>query len=119
MNRVLKWTDPVTDFIGVSKNGRRIVGVAADLDDQNVVPEPTMTVYHPFEQEMHQGRIFVHAKTDPYALVTPITKIVRGISADQPVERAASLDDIRAEVLPAGAPERVRVRRLLGLWRCS
>jgi ABC-type antimicrobial peptide transport system permease subunit len=104
VNRTLMWTDPVTDFIGVSKGGRRIVGVAADVDDENVVPGPAMTVYHPFEQEMHLGRVFVHAKADPYALVTPIIKIVRDLSADQPVERAATLDDIRAEVL---APTRL------------
>ncbi|MEZ5418218.1 MAG: FtsX-like permease family protein [Vicinamibacterales bacterium] len=104
MNRTFMWTDPVTDFIGVSKNGRRIVGVAADLDDQNIVPEPTMTVYHPFEQEFHSGRIFVHAKTDPYALVTPITRIVQTLSSEQPVEQAATLDDIRSEVL---APARL------------
>lgn len=104
VNRVFMWTDPVTDFIGVSKLGRRIVGVAADLDDQNIVPEPTMTVYHPFEQEFHSGRIFVHAKTDPYALVTPITRIVQNLSAEQPVEHAATLDDIRSEVL---APTRL------------
>ncbi len=104
VNRVLTWTDPVFEFIGVAKTGRRIVGVAADLDDVNVVPEPTMTVYHPFEQEMHGGRLFVHAKTDPYTLVTPITRIVQSLSAEQPVERAATLDDIRAEVL---APTRL------------
>ena len=104
VNRIFKWTDPVTDFIGVSKNGRRIVGVAADLDDQNIVPEPTMTVYHPYEQEFHQGRLFVHAKTDPYALVTPITRIIQTLSSEQPVERAATIDDIRAEVL---APARL------------
>ncbi len=104
VNRHFHWTDPVTDFIGVSKNGRRIVGVAADLDDQNIVPEATMTVYHPYEQEFHGGRIFVHAKTDPYALVTPITRIVQSISSEQPVENAATIDDIRAEVL---APTRL------------
>ncbi len=104
VNRTLMWTDPVTDFIGVSKNGRRIVGVAADLDDVNVVPGPTMTVYHPFEQEMHGGRLFVHAKTDAYALVPSITRIVRDISSEQPVEHAATIDDIRAEVL---APTRL------------
>ena len=104
VNRMLKWTDPVTDFIGVSKNGRRIVGVAADVDDENVVPGPTMTVYHPFEQEMHGGRLFVHAAGDPYALVPTITRIVRDLSAEQPVEHAATLDDIRAEVL---APTRL------------
>ncbi len=104
VNRTLLWTDPVTDFIGVSKNGRRIVGVAADLDDVNVVPGPTMTVYHPFEQEFHGGRIFVHASSDPYALVPVITRIVRDISSEQPVEHAATIDDIRAEVL---APTRL------------
>ena len=45
------------------------------------------------------GRLFVHARTDPYALVTPITRIIRDLSADQPVEHAATLEDIRAEVL--------------------
>lgn len=99
VNRRLMWTDPVTKFIGVSTDGRRIVGVAADVDDENVVPEPTMTVYHPAEQEMHLGRIFLHASVEPYSLVTPITKIVRELSADQPIERAATLADIRAEVL--------------------
>ena len=48
--------------------------------------------------------MFVHAKTDPYPLVPPITRIIRELSADQPVEGAATLEDIRAEVL---APERL------------
>ena len=42
--------------------------------------------------------------TDPYALVPPITRIIRDLSADQPVERAATLEDVRAEVL---APDRL------------
>jgi ABC-type antimicrobial peptide transport system permease subunit len=63
-----------------------------------------MTVYHPFEQEIGGGRLFVHASGDPYALVPSITRIVRELSADQPVERAATLDDVRAEVL---APDRL------------
>jgi len=104
LNRQLRWTDPVMQFIGVSTGARRIVGVAADLDDENVVPGPALTVYHSFEQEIGGGRLFVHAGTDPYALVTPITRIIRELSADQPVERAATLDDIRAEVL---APDRL------------
>jgi hypothetical protein len=91
-------------FIPVSTEPRRIIGIAADIDDENVVPGPAMTVYHPFEQEIGGGRLFVHAKGDPYALVPPITRIVRELAADQPVERAATLDDIRAEVL---APERL------------
>jgi putative ABC transport system permease protein len=104
VNRRLMWTDPVTKFIGVSTDPRRIVGVVPDVDDENVVPNPTMTVYHPMEQEMHGGRLFVHAKMDPYALVPTITKVIRELAADQPVERAATLDDVRAEVL---SPSRI------------
>jgi hypothetical protein len=99
VNRHVQWTDPVMRFIDVSTAPRRIVGVVADVDDENIVPGPALTVYHPFEQEIGGGRIFVHARTDPYALVPPITRIVRDMSAEQPVERAATLDDVRAEVL--------------------
>ena len=104
LNRQLMWTDPVMQFIGVKTTPRRIVGIAADVDDENVVPGPALSVYHPFEQEIGGGRMFVHAKTDPYALVPSITKIIRELSADQPVEEAATLEDIRAEVL---APDRL------------
>jgi hypothetical protein len=104
INRQLIWTDPVMKFIAVSPQPRRIVGVSADLDDENVVPGPAMSVFHPFEQEIGGGRLFVHASTDPYALVSPITRIIRELSADQPIERAATLADVRAEVL---APDRL------------
>jgi len=104
LNRRFMWTDPVMEFIEVSTGGRRIVGVAADVDDENVVPGPAMTVYHPVEQEIGGGRLFVHTRTDPYALVPPITAIIRELAPDQPVERAATLEDVRAEVL---APDRL------------
>jgi predicted permease len=104
VNRHLMWTDPVMKFIDVSTGPRRIVGIAGDVDDENVVPEPAMTVYHPFEQEIGGGRLFVHARTDPYALVPPVTRIIRELSDEQPVEQAATLEDVRAEVL---APDRL------------
>jgi len=104
VNRHLMWTDPVIKFIDVSGGPRRIVGVVADVDDENVIPAPAMAVYHPFEQEIFGGRLFVHTRTDPYALVPPITRIIRELSAEQPVERAATLEDVRAEVL---APDRL------------
>ncbi len=104
LNRRLMWTDPVMKFIDVSTGPRRIVGIAADVDDENVVPGPALSVYHPFEQEIGGGRLFVHARTDPYALVPPITRIIRELSPDQPVEQAATLEDVRAEVL---APNRL------------
>jgi putative ABC transport system permease protein len=104
LNRRLMWTDPVLQFVGLSTQPRRIVGIAADVDDENVVPGEAFTVYHPFEQEIGGGRMFIHAKGDPYALVPTVTKMIRDLSPDQPVEQAATLEDIRAEVL---APERL------------
>jgi predicted permease len=104
LNRRFLWTDPVMEFIEVSTGPRRIVGIAADVDDENIVPGAAMTVYHPLEQEIGGGRLFVHARTDPYPLVPPITGIIRELAPDQPVERAATLEDVRAEVL---APDRL------------
>jgi ABC-type antimicrobial peptide transport system permease subunit len=99
------WTDPVMKFIGITPAPRRIIGVAADIDDEHIVPEPTVTVYSPFQQGLILGgRVFIHTHTDPYALVTPVTRIIRSLSADEPVEHAATLDDVRAEVL---TPERL------------
>jgi predicted permease len=99
VNRHMMWTDGVMKFIGVSTAPRRIVGVVADVDDEHVVPGRVLNVYHPFEQEMGGGRLFVHVRTDPYALVSPVARIIRGMSAEQVVERAATLEDVRAEVL--------------------
>jgi putative ABC transport system permease protein len=100
INRRLTWTDPVIKFIpDFNAAPRRIVGVSADVDDEHVVPGPLLTVYHPFEQLMMGGNLFVHAHSDPYALVTPIKRVIRDLSVEQPVEHAATLKDIRAEVL--------------------
>jgi len=99
VNRHIMWTDPVMKFIDISTGPRRIVGVAADVDDEHVVPGPALTVYHPFQQQPWGSRLFIHTHSDPYALVSPITRIIRDMAADQPVERAATLEDVRAEVL--------------------
>jgi hypothetical protein len=100
VNGKLWWTDP---YFG-KPEPRRIVGVVADVDDEHVVPRPALTVYHPFEQLPVGGRLFVHAAGDPYALVAPVTRIIRALSKDQPVARAATLADVRASVL---TPERL------------
>jgi predicted permease len=99
VNRELSWTDPVMKFIGISYEPRRIIGVVPDIDDENIIPSPGMTVYQPVDQEGWQGRLFVRAKQDPYLLVPAIARTIHEMSADQPVERASTLEDIRAEVL--------------------
>jgi putative ABC transport system permease protein len=99
LNRNFKWTDGVMKFVGIGYGPRRIIGVVADVDDENIIPSPGMTVYQPSDQEGWSSRLFVRAKGDPYALVPTITRTIHEMSADQPVERANTLEDIRAEVL--------------------
>ena len=99
LNREMHWTDGVMKFIGISMEPRRIVGVVPDLDDENIIPSPAMTIYQPTDQEGWQGRLFVRAEHDPYTLAPAITRTIHDISAEQPVEKASTLEDIRAEVL--------------------
>jgi putative ABC transport system permease protein len=109
LNRHVYWTDPVLQFLPGTKEEKarflapqRIIGIVPDIDDENVVPKPTATIYSTFAADsgfMFGGHLFIHTSINPYALVTPVTRTIRGMSAEQPVEHAATLQDIRAEVL--------------------
>lgn len=101
INRHVYWTDPVLQFApGISSAPHRIVGVTPDIDDEHVIPGPVLAIYTPIaEGPIFGGRLFIHTSANPYSLVNPVTRIIREMSADQPVERAATLEDVRAEVL--------------------
>jgi putative ABC transport system permease protein len=101
LNHKIWWIDP---YFGPKPFPRRIVGIVGDVDDERIARGSVMTVYHPLQQMGVAGRMFVRASGDPYSLVKPITQIVHGLSINQPVERAATLEDVRGEVL---APERL------------
>src|SRR6202011_4537372 len=78
---------------------------AADMDDEHIVPVPTSTVYNSYaDGGMFGGHLFIHPPGNLSALVTRVTKIIRQMAADEPVEHAATLEDIRAKVL---APDRL------------
>ena len=104
------WTDPVLEFLPGTdaekarfKGPHRIIGVVADVDDLHVVPQPVTTIYGTFaDSPMFGGHLFIHTNANPYALVAPVTKIIRQLSTDEPVEHPATLADMRAKVL---APE--------------
>ncbi|HLM81880.1 MAG TPA: ABC transporter permease, partial [Terriglobales bacterium] len=112
INRHVYWTDPVLEFLPGTDaekarvmSPHRIIGVVPDMDDLHIVPAPTPTIYGTFaEGGLFGGHLFIHTTGNPYALVTPVTKIIRDMSADEPVEHAATLEDIRAKVL---APDRL------------
>jgi ABC-type antimicrobial peptide transport system permease subunit len=103
IDRRLTFTDKIFLQFGGPTAGapRRIVGVVPDVDLDNIVPEPAMTVY----ASGISGRMFVRVSSgDPYALVPAVKKILRARAPEQPVERAATLEDVRAEIL---APDRL------------
>jgi len=101
LNRHVYWTDPVLQFApGINTAPHRIIGVTPDIDDIHVIPELMVTVYTPFQEgPIFGGRLLIHTDANPYSLVIPVTRVIREMSADQPVEHAATLEDVRAEVL--------------------
>ncbi len=68
VNRHVYWTDPVLQFASGTDLEKarlmaphRIIGVTADIDDQHVVSEPTVTIYSPFDEgTLFGGRLFIH-----------------------------------------------------------
>jgi predicted permease len=100
INRHITWTDPLIKYADISPDPRRIVGVVADVDDANIIPQRNMTIYQPFAQGPLFGAcLLVRASKDPYALVSTVTKTIRSAAATQPVEHASTLEDVRTEVL--------------------
>jgi predicted permease len=109
LNHILTWTDPILKAVPmINAKPLRIVGVVPDLDDINLVAKPTLTVYRPSDQEamLAGGELLIHTGSNPYPLVRQVTQILRAMSPVQPVERPATLEDIRTSVL---SPERINV----------
>ena len=107
VNRHVYWTDPVLQFFGgtdleKARCWRRIASSASPpiltMNTSFLNPRSLFTASFD-EGPIFGGRLFIHTGANPYALVPSVTRIIRDMSADQPVERAATLEDIRAEVL--------------------
>lgn len=96
INRKMWWVDP---FFGPKPVPRRIVGIVADADDESIERAPVMAIYQPLPQVPVGGRMFIRTAGDPHALVPSITRIVHALAPTQPVERPATLEEIRGEVL--------------------
>jgi predicted permease len=110
LNHYIQLDDPVLRFASgaIRPNRYRIIGVVQDIDNREFIPKPTMVLYHTSAQDTFfpGSRLVVSTQSDPYALVEPIRRVIRGLSADQPVERPSTLEDIKAEVL---SPERLNM----------
>jgi hypothetical protein len=98
VNRWVQWPDRM-----FGRNQMRVVGVVEDVYDERR-GEATPAIYHPVRQMPMAGRLFVRTSADPQMVIPAVARTIREISADQPVERAATLQEIHAEVL---TPERL------------
>ena len=99
VNRKMWWTDGVMKFIGISTEPRRIIAVVPDFDDENIIPcagHDDLSADRPGGMERPPVRA---RASGSYALVPAITRTIHEMSADQPVEKASTLGDVRAEVL--------------------
>ena len=90
--------------LGRVDNPARIIGVVADVDDEHVQRGPAMTIYSPLFLGYFGDRLFVRSTDDPMALVPAITRILREVKPEQPIENPATLEDLRAKVM---TPERL------------
>ncbi len=100
LNRHIMWTDPLIKYANISPSALRIVGVTADVDDANILPQHNLTIYQPFAQgPLFGASLLVHASKDPTALIPAITKTIRAVAATQPVDHTSTLEDVRTEVL--------------------
>ncbi|MGB2713885.1 MAG: ADOP family duplicated permease [Vicinamibacterales bacterium] len=103
LNRKLWRTASLSGTGSMNPTPSRIIGVVADVDDEND-RAPAMTLYSPYRSKGLPMRLFLRTSGDPYALVPTVTRTIRELSANQAVERPATLEDIRADVL---RPERL------------
>jgi predicted permease len=100
LDRHILWTDPLIKIAGISAKGRRIIGVLADVDDANILPQHNLTIYSPFSQgPLFGASLLVRSGKNPLALIPSITKTIRAVAATQPVDHASTLEEVRTEVL--------------------
>ena len=107
VNRHVYWTDPVLQFAsGTDLEKARLMRRTASSASPPILttntsfpnPRSPSTALLTKVQCLAVVSSFTPS-ANPYSLVPPVTRIIRDMSADQPVEHAATLEDIRAEVL--------------------
>ena len=99
------WTGDVLQFIGISGDWRTVVGVAGDTKDGGLAAEPFGVMFQPLAQEpLFGGGLAIRTAGDPSALAGPVTRLVRGIAPQDPIENVKSVAEIRDESV---APRRL------------
>ena len=106
IGRRVAWTGDVLRFIPLSPEWRTVVGVVGDTRDAGPDAPPLPAVYQPMTQNdfgMFPGAIVIRAR-GAEAMGPQAARIIRELIPDQPVERVATLGQIREETV---APQRL------------
>ena len=105
IGRRVAWTGEVLKFIGVSGEWRTVVGVVGDTKDGGLDAERVPVLFAPFAQaEVFGSSLVIRTAGDPASLAGTVTRAVRGVAPEQPVEKVLTLDQIRDESV---APRRL------------
>ena len=101
----IAWTGDVLRFTPISSEWRTIVGVAGNTRDGGLDAEPRPVVYMPFTQMIAlSGGLVIRTDSNAAALIPAVTRIIRRIAPTTPIERVATISQIKDESV---APRRL------------
>src|SRR5262249_46206289 len=108
----LAWRDPQAKYSPLSGDWRTIVGVVSDSKDYGVTAATPHVVYQPLAQVWvgFAGTLFVRTP-NPTAVANQLTRIVRDLDPEQPIERVATLAEVYDERI---GPQRLNATLLGG-----
>jgi len=112
IGRQVRWGDEVR-FIDVDDGWRTIVGVVADARYFALDSEPVNAMFQPMAQEvLFAGNLLIRTGSDPHSLTPSVTRIIRDLDPQQPIEAIQTLAEIRLGVTTS---ERLNAR-LIGAF---
>jgi predicted permease len=106
IGRRVAWTGDVLRFLPLSPDWRTVVGIVGDTRDAGPDVPPPPAVYQPMAQNdmaYFPGGFVIRSPTAA-ALGPQAARVVRELVPDQPVERVATLEQIREDTV---APQRL------------
>ncbi len=106
LGRRVAWTGDVLRFIPVSGDWRTVVGVVGNTLDAGPSAPAPLVLFQPFAQNdlgWFPGGFVIRAPAAA-TLGPQAARIIRGLVPDQPIERVATLEQVREETL---APQRL------------
>ncbi|HSM06520.1 MAG TPA: ABC transporter permease [Longimicrobiales bacterium] len=100
------WTGDVLQFIGMEGGWVTVVGVVNDTRDLGPDRQPPLALYHPLAQNelgYFPGGVVIRG-VDAAALVPEVSRIVRDLTPEGPIEDVATLEQVHEETI---APQRL------------